>query len=119
MAETMAGDIFASHTRDFRDLTQRLRELVNQAVPEAGGKVHPGRHGFGFHGPNAGYFCGIFPQTDCVKLGFEFGRPLPDPQGLLQGDGKRIRYPVLEPGERLPVESISDLISASLAINDR
>ena len=119
MAETTAGDILSPHTHQIRDLTQRLRKLVNQAVPRTTEKVYPGWHGFCFHDPKAGYFCGIFPQTDSVKLGFEFGRVLLAPQGLRQGEGKQVRYVVLEPGERLPVESISDLIPASLAINDR
>ena len=112
MAETTAGDIFASHTRDIRDLTRCLRELVRVAAPAATEKVCPGWHGFGFHDPKAGYFCGIFPQTDSVKLGFEFGRLLPDPQGLLQGDGKQVRYVVLAGGDPLPINSITDLILA-------
>ncbi|MCY3800041.1 MAG: DUF1801 domain-containing protein [Chloroflexi bacterium] len=95
MAETTAGDILSPHTHQIRDLTQRLRKLVKQAVPRATDKVSPGWHGFGFHDPKAGYFCGVFPQMDSVKLGIEFGRLLPDPQGLLHGDGKQVRYVVL------------------------
>ena len=119
MAESTASDILAAHTPEIRDLTQRVRELVRAAAPAATEKVYPGWRGFGFHDPNAGYFCGIFPQDDCVKLGLEFGRLLPYPQGLLQGGGKQVRYVVLAAGERLPVDSINDLIAASLAIRGR
>ena len=41
-----------------------------------------------------------------MKLGFEFGYLLPDPHALLEGDGKRLRYVVLEKGDRIPVDSI-------------
>ncbi|MCY4108085.1 MAG: DUF1801 domain-containing protein [Chloroflexi bacterium] len=119
MAEASAGDVLPSHTRDIRDLTRRLRELVRVVAPAATEKVYPGWHGFGFHDPKAGYFCGIFPQTDSVKLEFEFGRLLPDPQGLLQGEGKQVRYVVLARGDPLPIDSITDLISTSLVIGRR
>ena len=119
MAEATAGDILSPHSLQIRDLTQRPRKLVKQAVPRAIERVYPGWHGFGVHDPKAGYFCGIFPQTDSVKLGFEFGRLLPDPQGLLQGEGKQVRYVVLAGGDPLPIDSITDLISTSLVIGRR
>ena len=119
MAEATAGDILTSHTRDIRDFTQRLRELVRVAAPAATENVYPGWHGFGFHDPKTGYSCGIFPQKDRVKLGFAFGRLLPDPQGLLQDEGKQVRYVMLAGGDPLPIDSITDLIAASLVIGSR
>ena len=56
-------------------------------TPEAVEKAYPSWHGIGYRLPESGYFCGICPLADSVKLGFEFGVLLPDPQGLLEGQG--------------------------------
>jgi len=120
MAGATADDILSGHAPEIRNLAQRLRVIVAAAAPPAAETVYPGWHGFfGYRNPRAGYFCGIFPQRNCVKLGFEFGYLLPDPYALLEGDGKRLRYVVLEKGDRIPVDSIEELIGTSLVINDR
>jgi hypothetical protein len=84
--------ILTGHTPEVRELCEALRSLVRAEVPEASEVAYPSWHGIGYHHPTCGYFCAIFPVNDYVKLGFEFGVLLPDPDGLLTGDGKQIRY---------------------------
>lgn len=61
----------------------------------------------------AGYFCGIF-QTDRVRLLFEHGASLPDPEGLFTGGGTRTRHIDLRSGETVQTEGIRALIDAAI-----
>src|SRR5687768_10871958 len=89
---TTPDAILARHTPAIRALAERLRALVRRTVPEAAERANAGWHSLSYHHPSAGYFCGIFPQADDVLLAFEFGVLLPDPDGLLEGEGKQVRY---------------------------
>ena len=115
MAKTLSPeDVLADHTPEVRALAEELRQLIRAAVPEATEKAYLGWQGIGYRHPQAGYFCGIFPTADLVKLGFEFGVLLPDPDGLLEGSGSQMRWVVLRPGEAIPGDSIRALLQAAL-----
>jgi hypothetical protein len=43
-------------------------------------------------------------------VGFYHGATLPDPAGLLQGAGKRMRHVKLLPGKELDVDALTGLI---------
>src|ERR671919_1573027 len=45
----------------------------------------------GYH-TEAGSVGAVVPRTDKVLLGFEQGARLPDPEGLFEGTGRRVRY---------------------------
>ena len=88
-------DVLESLPSEIAATAQRLRELIQAAIPEAEERVYPGWRGFGYRHPEVGYFCGVFPSRKWVALGFEWGVLLPDPHGLLKaGDStsKRVRY---------------------------
>ena len=96
-------DILANHAAVVRELAESLRMLVRQAIPEATEKAYPVWRGIGYRHPKAGYFCAIFPLEDMVKLGFEYGALLPDPDRLLRPGptkGHKVRYlEIRTPGE--------------------
>jgi hypothetical protein len=48
-----------------------------------------------------------------VNAGFFFGAQLPDPRGLLEGSGKRMRHVKVKPGEELDSAALSALIDAA------
>ena len=48
-----------------------------------------------------------------ANVGFFHGAMLPDPAGLLEGTGKRMRHVKLRPGKELNVDALSDLIVAA------
>ncbi len=48
-----------------------------------------------------------------VNVGFFFGAQLPDPRGLLEGSGKRMRHVKVKPGEELDSAALSALIDAA------
>jgi hypothetical protein len=73
------------------ELAAWLREVVLAADPDLVERVYRGWRGVGFRHPEAGYVCGIFPREHGVELLFEHGASLPDPDGLLRGDGTQTR----------------------------
>jgi len=108
--------ILTGHTLEVRELCEALRSLVRAAAPEASETAYPSWHGIGYRHSKSGYFCAIFPQTDYVKLGFEFGVLLPDPDRLLEGDGKQVRYIYIRRKEDIRTEAIRGLIVAALSL---
>jgi hypothetical protein len=106
--------ILVEHGPGVRELAEALRRLIRQTVPEVIETAYPGWHGIGYRHPASGYFCGIFPGAAEVKLGFEFGALLPDPDGLLEGSGKQVRYVTIREGRAIPVEGIQSLLRAAL-----
>lgn len=99
-----------------REVVDALRAVVQVAVPEAREVPYLRWRGIGYRHPKAGYFCGIFPQADHVRLLFEFGILLPDPHGLLQGDGKQTRHLAINDAQAMPVATIQHLIGEALAL---
>jgi hypothetical protein len=51
--------------------------------------------------------------TAHVNLGFFHGAALPDPAGLLQGDGKYMRHVKLRPGMAIDTESLEALVTVA------
>lgn len=90
----------ADYPAPMRALAERLRRLVSETAPEATERVLPGWKALAFRDPEAGYFCAVLPFKDHVSLLFEHGVELEDPDGILTGDTKRVRWiPIRRPGE--------------------
>lgn len=92
---TTTEDILRGHTPDVQATTERLRAIILDAAPELTEKAYAGWHGIGYTHPQAGYVCAIFLHEHNVKLGFEHGASLYDPDGLLKpgaSQGKQVRY---------------------------
>jgi hypothetical protein len=51
--------------------------------------------------------------TAHVNIGFFRGASLPDPAGLLQGDGKYMRHVKLKPGTAVDASSLETLITVA------
>lgn len=116
------GDIeqlLVDHDPEVRAVVAQLRALVRETVPEADESVNPGWHSLSYRHPQQGYFCGIFPQVENATLLFEFGVLLPDPDGVLQGSGKQVRFVPVSPGELLPVETLRTLLVAALDLPEK
>ena len=115
-AHSQIEDILGSHNPEVRALVERLRKIVRETVPEAVEAAYPGWHAIGCRHPESGYFCGIFPQNDIVNLGFEFGTLLPDPDGLLEGAGKQVRYVKIKDRKDIRVRAIKKLLLAAISL---
>ena len=111
----MAPDeLLAQHTDPVIALAQELRRVVRVAMPNAEERVYTGWHGLGFHDPDAGYVCAIFPLVESVKLLFEHGHLLQDPDGLFTGGTGQTRHIELDAGDVVPEQEILDLISDAI-----
>ena len=97
-------------------LTGQLRRLVMAAVPEASEYVNAGWCAIAYRHPDAGYFCGLFPFADHVKLLFEHGVELDDPAGLLEGDGRQVRYIAMRKLADTRKRGIKPLLIAAVAL---
>ncbi|MCU0499812.1 MAG: DUF1801 domain-containing protein [Anaerolineae bacterium] len=104
------NEIIAECSPEIIELTDALRLLIRQTIPSAKELMYRGWKGIGYHHPESGYFCALFPRAEQVNLGFEWGVDLPDPDNLLQGTGKRLRYVVLTPGQTIPEAAIRQLL---------
>jgi hypothetical protein len=76
---------------DLADLSLWTRNLVLETDRDLSERIYRGWRGVGYHHPEAGYVCAIYPRTGEVQLLFEHGASLPDPEGLLQGEGTQTR----------------------------
>jgi hypothetical protein len=85
-------------------------------MPDAGEKVYLGWRGIGFHHPTAGYLCAIFPSQEDVKIGFEHGNLLHDPDHLLAGTGKQVRYLTVSAWDPTLPEVLSGLIDQAIQL---
>src|SRR3990172_443377 len=115
-AKIQIEELLFSHSPEIRELVQSLRYSILEIVPDAVEAAHPVWHSINYRHPESGYFCGIFPQQDRVKIGFEFGVLLPDPENLLEGDGKQVRYLTLRDEDSIPSKALKDFILAAIAL---
>lgn len=75
------------------ELVLWVRHRVLSAEPDLEERVYRGWNGIGYRYPVFGLVCAIYPQRDgTVRLLFERGRELNDPDGTLEGDGSQTRY---------------------------
>ena len=107
-------DILAPFPAGVRALADALRVLVRETVPGVTERAYPGWRGIGYRDAQSGYFCGIFPQPSAVRLLFEHGAALDDPEGLFTGGRKQVRWIELHPGGVVPRDGIARLIHAAL-----
>ena len=98
MAETRFGtfdELMAQSDPAMRPIATRLREIVYAVHPVAVEVVRLGdraaTYGVGPKKMSEGY-CYVLPYAEWVNLGFFQGAGLPDPEGLLEGTGARMRH---------------------------
>ena len=89
-----------------RECGEDVRELMHDGAPTA------------CVGDAALGYVGVY--TAHVNVGFFHGAFLPDPAGLLEGTGKRMRHVKLKPGIEIDSAALSSLIEAAyLDIKER
>jgi hypothetical protein len=111
--EPIPPDLFLSgYSPEIRDLAERLRAVVAEAVPEATERVRTGWRLIGYDvrvGRRTRYFAFVAPEPEHVHLGFGYGVWMADPDGLLQGahlDLKKVRFVTYVPGDVIPTDAL-------------
>jgi len=89
------GDLVQLATEPLRPVMERVRALILEIHPDACEVVRLGEkaasYGWGPRKMIDGYAY-IMPFRSWVNLGFFQGTSLMDPQGLLEGTGKKLRH---------------------------
>lgn len=120
MAETKFGtfsDLMAITPTELRPIAKALRRLVLEVDPEAVEVVRLGdqaaTYGVGPKKMSEGYAY-IAPQKNWINLGFYKGADLPDPSGLMEGTGKKLRHVKIRSLDDVHQEGIRELVGHAL-----
>jgi hypothetical protein len=84
-----------AYDRPISDLALALREVILEEAPNASEsiyQVYTVAIWFGFSEKMKDMFCYIATNARHVNLGFPRGADLPDPNGVLEGEGKKMRH---------------------------
>lgn len=84
-----------AYDRQIGDLALAVREIILEEAPDASEsiyQVYTVAIWFGFSGKMKDMFCYIATNAGHVNLGFPRGAALPDPNRVLEGDGKTMRH---------------------------
>lgn len=96
-----------------RALVAELSALTRSVAPGAREAVRVETRCLRYSHARCGYFCGLYPQVSSAQLLFEFGVLLPDPEGLLEGDGPHVRFVTVWANQPVRTAAIRRLITAS------
>ena len=116
-------DLLSQYPANVQEVARGLREIIIAAVPDANEMVDAPARVIGY-GHGAGYkgmICTIILSKKEIKLGIVGGASLPDPNGLMEGAGKKHRYVVLnEAADLIRKKRIAELIrqNSRLRIQD-
>jgi hypothetical protein len=121
MANTKTGDpavdtFLKGYPPPVREIAVKAREVILSVMPNASEKVYPGWKviQYGTAADMKSVFAAISPQRERVNLGLANGVDLPDPDGLLEGDGKAIRHVKLTSPEAAGAPAVRELIRGAL-----
>jgi Domain of unknown function (DU1801) len=121
MANTKTGDpavdtFLKGYPPPVREIAVKAREVILSVMPNATEKVYPGWKviQYGTAADMKSVFAAISPQRERVNLGLANGVDLPDPDGLLEGDGKAIRHVKLTSAEAAGAPAVRELIRGAL-----
>jgi hypothetical protein len=96
-----------------REATRRLVDAVRSAAPEAAASVKWAQPVFESNGPAVW----IKAHPRWVSIGFWRGAELDDPEGLLEGEGDRMKHVKVREGEEIPRDAIAGYVRQALALN--
>lgn len=98
-----------------------VRRWLRKRLPNAHELVYEYRDWFVIsYSPNEHGYEGVLAiraSADGVKLYFNSGKELPDPEKLLQGSGKQTRWMHLERASALARPEVASLIDEAIALN--
>ena len=96
-----------------REVVQRLSALVRKIVPAATASIKWGQPVFEHHGPL------IWMKSTASHVGFGFwrGAELPDPVGVLEGTGDRMRHVKIRSATDIDDKVLGALIRAAAKLN--
>lgn len=110
-------DALAESSAPVKEIARRLRQLIVDAYPDVVEVPWPKQRIVGYGvGPKkmSEHFCYIGAHREHVNLGFYYGAELPDPEGLMEGTGKKLRHIKVRDTEQIDTSSLRRYIQSSL-----
>jgi len=114
--------LLSRYTETVRSLALAARKLVLEEAPQANEfvyEVYTIANHFSFTGRPSDAFVFTTAHANWVNLGFNFGALIPDPKGLLRGDGKLIRHVRIATGADLEAAGVRELVRAAIDVAER
>ena len=108
------NDLLSAYPADVQKIALGARELVLATIPGALEMVDAPARVIGY-GTSVNYkdmICTIILSKKGVKLGIVGGAALPDPNGLMEGAGKKHRYVVLNNPADLKKPGLKELLKS-------
>lgn len=99
-----------------REMAGRLIAAIRSLRPDLVPHVRLGWGSVNFRHSRAGFICAVFPMAGHVSLVFEHGRQLSNGSGLLQGDGRQVRFIPFRPGDDIPEAALGVLLAEAIAL---
>ncbi len=108
-------DFLADYKPEVSNLALLLRDLVFEIDPEVIEQIDIPAHllAYGYAKTYTHLMCVIILYQDYINLGFPRGVDLPDPEGLLEGTGKRARHVKIRDAAQIELPEVAALIQAS------
>lgn len=119
MARTAELDLFLAHYNEqIVHNAVVLREVILATLPEIKERVDLSAKMIAYcYGQKyAELICVIIPSKKGLKLGFNRGASLPDPNGILKGTGKISRYIELKKTEDIHDPAVKELLKEGLKL---
>jgi len=115
MDNVTVEDFLAAYSSDIKKLALQVRSLILDLLPDLIEQVDTSAKiiGYGYDRTYIGMICAIAPQKSYVNLMFSKGTELPDPDGLLEGTGKKARHVKIRDGEHVGNPAVRALIEAA------
>jgi hypothetical protein len=119
-------EFLATYPDEIRQLALTLRDLIHDEIPSMIEQVDtPSKIiAYGYDKTYKGSVCAIAPYQSHLNLMFSKGATLPDPDGLLEGTGKRARHvkirtadDITRPGVRALLAAAADLTKKDMGIS--
>ena len=113
---TSVDEFLANFSPQVRELCLSLRNLVCKLVPDADEIVYTGWGNiqYYFASKPKSHFCAINPLKDRVDIFFLRATDLPDPAGLLEGTGKKLRHVKVSSLSEIDNPALGELIMAAV-----
>ena len=115
--EDLLNELPPSTTPHIKPIALRLREVILEGFPAATEVVRLGDRAASYGvGPKkmSESHVYVMPQIEYVNLGFWHGINIPDPSGMLEGTGKKMRHIKITSIDMVENQAVRDLIAAAL-----
>jgi hypothetical protein len=115
--DTRVERLLESHAPDVRDVARALRATIRAELPDVVEEVNFGNKliAFGRSMKMRDLLFAVIPHTAHVNLQLADGVDLPDPGGLVEGTGKRIRHVKVRSVEAAGSPAVRELVRTQLA----